>query len=112
MPQNIISTYKFYVTGNEEASVLYDGVLKFTIYLAAFVFVIFFIVLTNEAERKVPIQQVGSGLASIKEHKPFLPLKLNNAGVIPVIFASAIISTPMTVAQIIGAKDPSNGFVL
>jgi preprotein translocase subunit SecY len=112
MPQNIISTYKFYVTGNEEASVLYDGVLKFVIYLAAFVFVIFFIVLTNEAERKVPIQQVGSGLASIKEHKPFLPLKLNNAGVIPVIFASAIISTPMTVAQIIGAKDASNGFVL
>jgi preprotein translocase subunit SecY len=112
MPQNLISTFHFYITGSEEASVMYDGILKFTIYIAVFIFVIFFIVLTNEAERKVPIQQVGSGLASIKEHKPYLPLKLNNAGVIPVIFASAIISTPMTIAQIIGAKNASNGFVL
>ncbi|KAF5295654.1 hypothetical protein FQA39_LY12827 [Lamprigera yunnana] len=69
------------------------------------------VVIMNEAERKIPIQQTGSGLVDSKDHTPYLPLKLNNAGVIPVIFASAIISTPVTIAQIIGAADPTNGFV-
>lgn len=111
MPQNIISTFHFYIKGNEESTLLFDGILKFMIYFSVFVLVIFFIVLMYDAERKVPIQQVGSGLATVQEHKPYLPLKLNNAGVIPVIFSSAIISTPMTVAQIIAATNPSSGFV-
>lgn len=64
----------------------------------------------NEAERKVPIQQTGSGLVDARDHTPYLPLKLNNAGVIPVIFASAIISTPMTIAQIVGDDSPFSQF--
>lgn len=111
MPQNFISTFKFWISGSEESTILFDGILKFSIYLVAFVLVIFFVVLMNEAERKVPIQQTGSGLSSTEDHTPYLPLKLNNAGVIPVIFASAIISTPMTVAKIIEVSNPASGFV-
>jgi preprotein translocase subunit SecY len=82
------------------------------IYVGVFFLVIFAIVLTNEAERKIPIQQTGSGLVDSKDHTPYLPLKINNAGVIPVIFASAIISTPITISQIIDANGTSdNGFV-
>lgn len=112
LPVNIVDTFKFFITGNEDSSVLFDGILKFSIYITAFALVIFFIVIMNEAERKIPIQQTGSGLVSTDEHTPHLPLKLNNAGVIPVIFASAIISTPMTIAQIISANNPTSGFVL
>ncbi|MBY7703516.1 hypothetical protein JIY74_24840 [Vibrio harveyi] len=73
--------------------------------------VIFSVVLMNEAERKIPIQQTGSGLTDSQEHTPYLPLKINNAGVIPVIFASAIISTPVTISQIIEVVNPESGFV-
>ncbi|AGR41595.1 preprotein translocase subunit SecY [Spiroplasma taiwanense] len=111
MPTNFKSTFEFWVSGNEETTILFDGILKFLIYIVSFLLVIFVVVLMNEAERKIPIQQTGSGLVDTKEHTPYLPLKLNNAGVIPVIFASAIISTPMTVAQIIAASNPNNGFV-
>ncbi|AKU80250.1 preprotein translocase subunit SecY [Spiroplasma turonicum] len=112
MPNNFKSTFQFWVKGNEDATILFDGILKFLIYVVSFLLVIFVVVLMNEAERKIPIQQTGSGLVDTKDHTPHLPLKINNAGVIPVIFASAIISTPMTVAQIIGANNPQNGFVL
>ncbi|WP_027048427.1 preprotein translocase subunit SecY [Mesoplasma syrphidae] len=113
MPNNFKATFQFWVSNtDEEAAILFDGILKFMIYVGVFFLVIFAIVLTNEAERKIPIQQTGSGLVDSKDHTPYLPLKINNAGVIPVIFASAIISTPITISQIIDAKGTSNnGFV-
>ncbi|ARU91098.1 preprotein translocase subunit SecY [Spiroplasma clarkii] len=110
MPTNFVNTFKFWIKQGEDPTILFDGVLKFLIYIVAFVFVIFIVVLMNEAERKVPIQQTGSGLVDAKDHTPYLPLKLNNAGVIPVIFASAIISTPMTVAQIVGENSAFSQF--
>ncbi|QGS52354.1 preprotein translocase subunit SecY [Spiroplasma tabanidicola] len=102
MPTNFIKTFSFWIKKGDDPSILFDGIMKFLIYVTAYIFVIFIVVLMNEAERKVPIQQTGSGLVDTKEHTPYLPLKLNNAGVIPVIFASAIISTPITIAQIVG----------
>ncbi|AOG60804.1 preprotein translocase subunit SecY [Spiroplasma helicoides] len=102
MPNNFIKTFGFWIKTGDDSTLLFDGILKFLIYISAYVFVIFIVVLMNEAERKVPIQQTGSGLVDTKDHTPHLPLKLNNAGVIPVIFASAIISTPITIAQIVG----------
>ncbi|WP_338972827.1 preprotein translocase subunit SecY [Spiroplasma endosymbiont of Panorpa germanica] len=111
LPANFINTFKFWVNGKEEATILFEGILYYLIYILAFLLVIFFVVLMNEAERKVPIQQTGAGLIDSEQHTPYLPLKVNNAGVIPVIFASAIISTPMTVSQIIEVSNPNSGFV-
>jgi len=111
LPLNFRSSYEFFIYGDEAPNYLFDGAIKFSIYVVAFLLVIFFLVLMNEAERKIPIQQTGSGLVNTDEHTPYLPLKLNNAGVIPVIFASAIISTPITIAQIIKANNPTSGFV-
>ncbi|AGJ90982.1 preprotein translocase subunit SecY [Mycoplasma putrefaciens] len=113
MPSNLIATYNFWISNSgEEANIFFSGLLNFMIYIGVFFLVIFAVVLMNEAERKIPIQQTGSGLTDSQEHTPYLPLKLNNAGVIPVIFASAIISTPVTISQIIGSFDPANGFVI
>ncbi|WP_338969474.1 preprotein translocase subunit SecY [Spiroplasma endosymbiont of Labia minor] len=112
MPNNFQATFKFWVGTGESSNILFDGILKFMIYIVGFFLVIFFLVIMNEAERKIPIQQTGSGLVDAKDHTPYLPLKVNNAGVIPVIFSSAIISTPITISQILQASNPENGFVL
>ncbi|ATZ18534.1 preprotein translocase subunit SecY [Williamsoniiplasma somnilux] len=111
MPNNFKATFQFWVSNNEQANIFFDGVIKFIIYVVVFLLIIFFVVLMNEAERKIPIQQTGSGLVDSKDHTPYLPLKINNAGVIPVIFASAIISTPVTISQIVAVTNPSSGFV-
>ncbi|WP_036228364.1 preprotein translocase subunit SecY [Mesoplasma photuris] len=111
MPANFKATGQWWISNGEEANILFDGLLKFGIYILVFFFVIFCVVVMNEAERKIPIQQTGSGLVDSKDHTPYLPLKINNAGVIPVIFASAIISTPVTISQIVAVTNPGSGFV-
>ncbi len=113
LPLSIKETYTFWISGNEANSVLFTGIVKFGVYMTMFLLMIMFVVLLNESERRIPIQQTGSGLASHDErNKPYLPLKINSAGVIPVIFSSALISAPVTVAQIIKTSNPTNGFVL
>ncbi len=54
------------------------------------------IVLTQEANRKIPVQHARRmvGRKMIQGGSTFLPLKLNTAGVIPVIFSSALLSFP------------------
>lgn len=80
--------------------------------MTMFLLMILFVVLLNESERRIPIQQTGSGLAGQStQNKPYLPLKINSAGVIPVIFSSALISAPVTISQIIKSSNPNNGFV-
>ncbi|WP_408020249.1 preprotein translocase subunit SecY [Spiroplasma chrysopicola] len=113
LPENLVTTFKFWISGQEDINLLFDGILKFLGYVIMFLLVILFVVMLNESERKLPIQQTGSGLSAggQEETKPFLPLKINSAGVIPVIFASALISAPITVAQIISVNNPTNGFV-
>lgn len=60
----------------------------------------------NGSVRKIPVQQIGQGLSKEVDEMPYLPIKLNAAGVIPVIFASSIMTIPPTIAQFL-AKDSS-----
>jgi preprotein translocase subunit SecY len=96
----------FYTSGNE-----LPGLLKYVFYVLMFLIIILLLVIFNESERRIPIQQTGSGLTAKSERVNYLPLKINSAGVIPVIFASALLTAPMTIAEIIKNTSPENGFV-
>ncbi len=62
-----------------------------------------FVVYVMEAERRVPVVYAGKkGGAS---QKSFLPLKINQAGMIPIIFAISLISFPSIVAQFLQQKE-------
>lgn len=76
-------------------------VLSCILYTFFFVLIILVVVFINGSTRKIPIQQTGQGLIQDKKELPFLPIKLNAAGVIPVIFASSVITIPGTIAQFI-----------
>jgi preprotein translocase subunit SecY len=72
--------------------------------LAVFGFVIiFFIVKFNEAQRRVPVQYGRSvfrgGRMQRQSGSTFLPLRVNSAGMIPLIFAFSIIILPATIAS-------------
>ncbi len=111
LPFSIKTTFNFWLGNQADPNLFFEGLLKFIIYMIMFMFVIFFVVLLNETERKIPIRQTGSGLSTTSKDNTFLPLKLNCSGVIPVIFASALISAPITISQIIAIKNSSSGFV-
>jgi preprotein translocase subunit SecY len=74
-------------------------ILSFGLYVLFFVAILLSIIFINGSTRKIPIQQTGQGLTTDIQNLPYLPIKLNSAGVIPVIFASSIITIPGTIAQ-------------
>lgn len=74
-------------------------ILLFVVYMIFYFLILLVVVFINNCIRKIPIQQTGQGLTSDVNNLPYLPIKLNSAGVIPVIFASSIISIPTTIAQ-------------
>jgi preprotein translocase subunit SecY len=74
-------------------------ILSVGVYFAFFFILLLLVVFIDKSIRKIPVQQVGSGLITNVNQLPFLPIKLNAAGVIPVIFASSLMTIPETVLQ-------------
>jgi len=74
------------------------GILVLT---AVFLATIVGIVFVQEGSRKIPIiyakRQVGNKL--FREQKSYLPLRLNQGGVMPIIFAYSVLSLPWALAQ-------------
>ena len=84
-------------------------------YLAIFVvflFITYAIVFITEAERPVPIHhsRASRGGQKAQQLTSFIPIKLNQAGVIPIIFAISLISFPQMIAGFIGSVESSTGF--
>lgn len=73
--------------------------INFSLYFLAFLVLLLAITFVNSSTRRIPIQQTGEGMVLGNEKLPYLPIKLNAAGVIPVIFASSIMSIPITIAE-------------
>ena len=88
-----------------QAQLNQGGLLTFVLELAAFFIVTMLCILIVQGVRRIPIQfakrMVGRGNANIPQSgaRDYIPLKVNAAGVMPIIFAQAILFLPMTVAQ-------------
>jgi preprotein translocase subunit SecY len=70
--------------------------------LAGMVLVVAFIVFVERSERRIPIQSARRivGRRMMGGQSSHLPLKVNSGGVMPVIFASSILSAPMLFGQV------------
>ena len=81
--------------------------LTFALVILVFVLVIFFVTVMQASIRKVPIQYSNRPAGSKFQGKndSHIPLKINSAGVIPVIFAVTILSIPSTVMSFIEGFD-------
>ena len=76
------------------------GIGGFIAYIVMYVAIIILVVLMQMSERRIPIQQSSSrALNKTKGDLNHLPLKINSASVIPVIFASALIQGPQIIAS-------------
>lgn len=77
------------------------GVVMFILFVVVYVAIVLGIVYEETAERRVPIQYANKSANSYGGKQSYIPFRLNSAGVIPVIFASAIISIPSILASFI-----------
>ncbi len=100
MPGMITSLVQEFVTAPESDAGTY-GI--FAIVVLLYIFVIFFVTVMQSANRKIPIQYsnrpTGSRFQGRSDSN--IPLKINSAGVIPVIFAVTLLSIPTTIMNFI-----------
>jgi preprotein translocase subunit SecY len=77
-----------------------------------FVFVVGFIVFMNEAERRIPIQYAKRvvGRKQYGGQNTHIPVKVIMSGVMPIIFANAFVSLPMTLAIFFPPKDDGSSW--
>ena len=81
------------------------------IIIAIVIGVVVFVVILQDGERRIPVQysKKMQGRRMVGGQSTNIPLKVNTAGVIPVIFASSIMSFPVVIAQLIGAQPTGIG---
>lgn len=90
-----------------------SGLFIFVIELALLFLVIMATILVVQGVRKIPIQfakrMVGRGNMNMPAAgvRDYIPLKVNAAGVMPIIFAQALMFLPLTIAQFISGNDPN-----
>ena len=77
------------------------GSLLFGSFVIIYLLIIVGMVWIQLAERRIPIQYANRTNSAYGGHQNFLPIKINSAGVIPVIFASTLITIPVTIVNLI-----------
>ncbi len=97
IPNAVIQTYKFLQSGEL-------SLLQVIITIAVIIFVIAAIIYIQEAERRIPIQYSRRNIGIQTTQATYIPFKLNPAGVIPIIFAVALLMFPATIAQLFANK--------
>lgn len=101
MPQQFSSAWSSLIEGN-----IANGALLFAAYIVIYLLIIIFVTLINTAERKIPIQYTSSSVTLANNSKMnYLPLKVNSASVIPVIFASSLMMAPLQIASFFPEND-------
>lgn len=99
LPNGFIAVYEVIAGQAIVANQQLTTIIGFAVYILAFIILLTATTFINISVRKIPIQQTGQGMIDDYRALPYLPIKVNAAGVIPVIFASSIMSIPITIAQ-------------
>jgi preprotein translocase subunit SecY len=88
------------------------GLVIFVIEIVAYIVVILLCILLVQGTRRIPVQYA-KRIVGNKQYggvRQYLPMKVNSAGVMPIIFAQAIMFIPITVAGFV-SSDASGGFM-
>ncbi len=100
VPQDIATLINQFVKGKTIAR----GALAFVIIIAVIVLTIILVIILNDAIRRIPVQYAKKmqGRRMVGGQSSNIPLKVNTSGVIPVIFASSLMSIPQILISFIG----------
>ena len=106
MPTVFSGAFKSFITAGTYAN--WVGILLYVLFILVYILIIVGIIWITLAERRIQIQYANH-TAGIKSSKSsYLPIKINSAGVMPVIFASILLTIPVTIAGLIGKKGAIN----
>ncbi len=100
MPSDLSTLFEQFVQGKELAT----AVLHAAVIIAIIILVVVLVILLQGAERRIPVQYSRKvlGRKQVGGQTSHIPLKVNTAGVIPIIFAQSLLMFPLIICQLIG----------
>ncbi len=103
IPQDFMSLYAQFMQGK----VWWKEVVAAAIILAIIFFVVVFVILLQDGERRIAVQysQKVQGRKNVGGQSTHIPLKVNTAGVVPVIFASSLMQFPVIIASFLNKTE-------
>ena len=102
MPQDIAALFSQFVIGKTIAI----GAVAALVIIAVIILMVVLVILLNDAERRIPVQyaQKIQGRRLVGGANSVIPLKVNTAGVMPIIFASSLMEFPVIISTLAGYK--------
>lgn len=101
MPEDLANLYEQFVKNAKNTA---TGVLAGVIILAIIVGMVVLVIVLNDGTRRIPVQYAKKiqGKRTVGGQTSAIPLKINTSGVIPIIFASSLLSMPIVFCQLFG----------
>ncbi len=102
IPQDLTNLFQQFVVGKAPAT----QVLASAIIILIMIVMVIMVIMLNGATRKIPVQYAKKvqGRKMVGGSTSNIPLKVNTAGVIPIIFASSIMQFPIVITSFFGYK--------
>jgi len=94
MPGIFTAAYNAFINGTFPLAL---GIMLFIVYILVYILVLVGIIYIQLAERRIPIQYANRTTSAYGAQQSYLPIKINSAGVIPVIFAQILLTVPSTI---------------
>ena len=102
LPQMFIDAFNGLVAFDGTAQIITLGIIKFILFVIVYFAIVIGMIFVQESERRIPIQYANKSTSAYgKSAQSFMPIKINTAGVVPVIFASSLLAIPGILAQVI-----------
>ncbi len=77
------------------------GISMFILFVLVYILILVGVIFVESAQRRIPIQYSNRTSTAYNAEQSYIPIKLNSASVMPVIFASAFVGIPSLIAQVI-----------
>ena len=104
LPTNFITTFNSLVSFEEGTQAATMDILWYVLFVIVYLAIVVFVVFNEGSVRKIPVIYATSGNTMMKtREQTHMPIKINSAGVLPVIFASSVLAAPRTVISFMKA---------
>ena len=106
LPNNFITTFNNLVTLDQGAQTAALGILWYVLFVVVYLAIVIFVVFNEGAVRKIPIiYATNSNTVMRTKDTTHMPIKINSAGVLPVIFAASVLAAPRTIISFMESTD-------
>ncbi len=103
LPQMFVTAFQSLVNFDSAQTIAF-GIAKFIIFALIYVGILVGVIFIQESERRIPIQYANKSSSSYAQNQSYVPIKINSANVMPVIFASTLLSIPSIIAAAINKE--------